>query len=391
MRHGRRLFLLLALAALALGAVVALAPGGAASPRSHRPRAASPPGSTPPGLAGALQASIDGARRRTGEPGVSAAVVSHGRLIWSGVSGRARISPSVPVTPATLFSLASLTKTYTAALTLRLVERGRLRLSDTVGRWLGRRVRRAARPIRVRELLMQTSGLPDYLDTGDLDAQFADPNHRWRQAELLREVRAPRGRGGYHYSNTNYMLLGPIDARAGRGPFGSLLGRLVLRPLGLSDTFIERDPRAAARVAHSYDMTGGRLGDHFARARGVPTDVWGPLFPDGGVVASAADVARFLDALYGGRFLAPATLGRMLRPGPDGSYGMGTYRFSFHGHRFQGHDGAYGGFASDGFTDRRRGLTLAVLVNGLPTDDRTSPVDETFDALSDAVDRAGVG
>jgi D-alanyl-D-alanine carboxypeptidase len=288
----------------------------------------------------------------------------------------------------TLFSLASLTKSYTAALTLRLVEQRRLRLADRVGRWLRRGVPAGARRVTVGQLLGHTSLLPDYVDDSRLANRLADPNHRWRLAELLRAVRRPSGRPGrrFSYSNTNYLLLGAIDARAGGASFGALMRRNVLDPLGLRDTFVDRDPAAASRFAHSYEGVGGRLQDSFAGARGVPTDVWGPLFADGGVGATAADVARFEDALYGGRLLAPATLQAMLHPGPDGSYGLGSYRMRFDDHTWQGHDGVYGGYESLGFTDRQRGVTIVVLVNG--SNDDTDVASRVWEALVLAYDEA---
>ncbi|MGA2453022.1 MAG: serine hydrolase domain-containing protein [Solirubrobacteraceae bacterium] len=373
---GRAALLMLAAVVLALGTPSS----GLGAPASVQPSAAS-------AEADGLQAVLDSARQRSGAPGAQAAIMLDGRLIWAGSSGFAILDGAAPVTPSTLFGLASVTKTYTAALTLRLVEAGRLGLDDTVGQWLGRRVVAAARETTVRQLLQMTSGLPDYLSDPALAQALEDPNHRWTENELLRAVSAPSRVGRFAYSNTNYVLLGAIDARAAGASVGALLSALILQPLGLQDTYIERVNSVVARFAHGYEFGASGIPiDTFAGARTVPTSLWGPVFTDGGIAATATDVARFADGLYLGGLLAPEELTTMLTPGPDGSYGMGTYTYPFNGHLFQGHNGAFDGFSSDAFTDIERGVTIVALANGMNRLSETDPADVIWRALARAYD-----
>jgi hypothetical protein len=76
----------------------------------------------------------------------------------------------------------------------------------------------------------------------------------------------------------------------------------------------------------------------------------------------------------------------MLTPGPDGSYGMGTYTYPFNGHLFQGHNGAFDGFSSDAFTDIERGVTIVALANGMNRLSETDPADVIWRALARAYD-----
>jgi D-alanyl-D-alanine carboxypeptidase len=332
-----------------------------------------------------LQAVLDSARQRGGSPGAQAAIMQDGRLIWVGSSGFAILKSAAPVTPSTVFGLASVTKTYTAALTLRLVEEGELGLDDTVGQWLGHRVVAAARETTVRQLLQMTSGLPDYLGDPALARSLEDPNHRWTEKELLRAVSGPSQVGRFAYSNTNYVLLGAIDARAAGASVGALLSRLILQPLGLQNTYIDRASTVVSRLAHGYEFgASGTPIDTFTGARTAPTSLWGPLFTDGGIAATATDVARFADGLYLGALLAPDELTTMLTPGPDGSYGMGTYTYPFDGHVFQGHNGAFDGFSSDAFTDIEGGVTIVALANGLSRRSETDPADIIWRAIARA-------
>lgn len=347
---------------MAAGVALALAACSGATPAATTSPSASANAATP-AASRALQHALDRSRDASSTPGAQAAFFRNGQLFWSGSSGLAITDPRTRVRPATLFSIASATKTYTAALTLLLVEEGSLKLSDTVGAWLGDAVIRAARSTTVRRLLRHTSGLPDYVYFPQLADAFEDPEHVWTEGELLDAVRAPRRVGRYEYSNTNYVLLGSILTRASDTPIPELLDRLILQPLDLDDTFIEADDALLPRWAHGYDTSVRPPRDTFEGASGVPSAMWGPLFTDGAIATTAIDLARFTDALYLGRLLEPATLETMLEPGPDASYGMGTYVYSDAGRRFQGHDGSYGGFSSNAFTDISAGLTLSVIAN----------------------------
>jgi D-alanyl-D-alanine carboxypeptidase len=368
--------------AAGIGALAIALQGGATSAGAritagHAPKIAA---------ATTLQQVLDTARQRSGAPGAQAAILVSEGAPWTDTSGVSALATSEPVTPGTLFSLASVTKTYTAALTLRLVEAGDLSLDDTVGHWLGRLVGHGVAASTVRQLLSMTSGLPDYTEVPQLARAFEEPNHRWRLRELLRAIGPPHDAGRYEYSNSNYILLGAIDARAGSEPVGTLLDSLILTPLQLSSTYLDRTPGLTGFAAGYELLPDGRILDTFAGARSVPTSVWGPLFTDGGIEATATSVAQFAAALYMGRLLAPGMLATMLAPGPDGSYGMGTYRYGFDGHLFQGHDGAFDGFSSDAFTDISRGVTIVVLANGMNRRGELDPADLIWKAVARAYD-----
>lgn len=282
------------------------------------------------------------ARRASGARQMAAAVVRDGRVVWTGAAGPGAKAGDV-------YSLASLTKPYTATMVLRLAARGKLALGDRLSRWLAGRIPAAAARVTVRELLDHTSGLPDYVDSDAFSDASSDPRHRWTEAELLRMVRAPRRRGTYAYSNTNYLLLGAVLRRVSGLRVDRLLTREIAQPLGLRSTSMLRGARLARRVAGH-----GRL----------PNDVWGPIWTDGGVVASAADVARFVDGLVlGGRLLDASWLQRMLA-GAYGGYGLGIYGVSLFGDRAYGHDGSYGGWETYALGVPARGLALAVLAHG---------------------------
>lgn len=352
---------------------------------------------------GELRSALAEVRAQEGIPAVSAALVRDGRLVWSAALGRAVDPQGVSArtgrptarrvrraTTATRFSLASASKTYTAVLVLQLVDRGAVGLDDPLSRWAP--AIPGADTVTVRMLLDHTSGYPDVQDEEPILSRLTiesanfDPNRAWTRAELLARQRPPRFSPGskYEYSNSNYLLLGEVLERAGGADVDAALQQGIAAPLRLRATTYATRRGLAAKMARSYEWFNQRYNDHWAGARGVPTDVIGPVWTDGGVVTTAREAARFADGLHRGRLLRAGTLTEMNGPTAASGkerYGLGTFAFTEAGRTWQGHDGNYGGYESMLFTDRRAKLTLAVLTN-TDGDAATS----AFSALADVLD-----
>lgn len=232
------------------------------------------------GAPGAAERAVDEAAREVGFRGV-VRVERDGRLLVEKAYGGRD--------PGAAFWIASVSKSFTATLVLRLAERKALRLGDELSRWLpdappGRRA------IRIDELLTHTSGLPraTYEAEGIADASEA----------ARRILSLPAGtRGAFAYTNDGYALLAIVAERAGGAPFLDLLRREVLEPAGLSSTGLWPACVKGVRVADLREAPEG------ARAR----ENWG--FKGGiGLCSTAADLAAFFRALAGGSLLSPASL-----------------------------------------------------------------------------------
>lgn len=332
-------------------------------------------------LAGAL----DDARRASGTPGVAAAIAACGRIVWSGASGHSDRAGDIPITPRTMFVLASVSKLFVATVAMRLAEQGRLRLDDPIAPYAPGYMRDAAK-VTVLDLLGHTSGYKDDEADPAVLRLLADPNHVWTRAMLERREGpvqfAPGSR--FEYCNSCYVLLGTVVESAGGAPIGDELRRYVFAPLALEDDVaIERSKAFAARIAHGYDLRGGRLVDTFDGAHdlGVPTYDWGPVWTDGGVAATADGVARFAGALFGGRLVSAASLATMLAPGGKGEI-VEAQRHD--GRTWRGHSGFYDGFTAEAWYDARRDLTIVVLANR--TDD-SDPATGIWNRFATAFDR----
>jgi len=178
----------------------------------------------------------------------------------------------------TTFWVASISKSFTAALVLRLREQGKLRLEDRVG------------DVTVDELLTHTSGLPRaaYAAEGIADIDAA-------QRTVLALPRGPKGK--FAYSNDGYSLLAIVAERKGGAPFFELLQREILDRAGLRHTGFWPRCFPGARVAR---LTRPPQGD---RAR----ENWGFKGAEG-ICTTAQDLSRFVHALAGGRLLSPSSV-----------------------------------------------------------------------------------
>ncbi len=332
-------------------------------------------------MAAALSARLDralaSAQKTLVLPGVQATVIFADGSTWTGSRGLADVGTGRKVTASTPFAIASVTKTFTAALILRLVDRGLLRLDDQLARWLpdwpnGRR-------ITIRMLLNHTSGIPDFFMNPKFDAALnRDKKRAWTTEEVLKSfvpvgANFPPGKG-WAYSNTNFVLLGLIAEKAGGDTWARLVRRELLGPLGLSATYVQEVEQPAEKPARAYRMIAGngRL-TPVARTDGtdvVPfTSVATAAGPAGAIASTTQDLARWARALYGGDVLAAATRRQMLtfvkayRYGSVTSYGLGVSRVKLQGRVAYGHTGALTGTRAAIRYFPAENVTIAVLFN----------------------------
>ena len=312
-----------------------LGPGPSAAPVPS-PSASPAPGGIP---VRQLQARLDRLREKMDIPGVSVAIQWDDGREWAGVSGLRDVNRGQAVTTDTAFSLASVSKTLTAAVVLQLVDEGRLSLDDRVAPLLPGY---ALHPrITVRHLLDHTSGLPDYFLNGKIDRPLqSEPDAAWSAHDAWDYVLGPRKRflpgKVWYYSNTNYLLLGElVEAVTGR-PLAEEVRARLLDPLALETAWYQgaEEPRAKGTEAYRLaDQADGsiRIGRVAPRSdvmpfRSVVTAAGGA----GSVAMNAIDAARWMRAFAGGEVVAPTSYRAMLadvsntvRKGAEVPYGLG--------------------------------------------------------------------
>uniref|UniRef100_A0AAU3H8K5 Beta-lactamase family protein n=1 Tax=Streptomyces sp. NBC_01401 TaxID=2903854 RepID=A0AAU3H8K5_9ACTN len=194
------------------------------------------------------------------------------------------------------FRLASDTKPFTATAVMRLVADGRIHLDDRAGTYVPQL---AESPITVRQLLKQTSGLPEY--SALVDWSEAGTDEEYLALALDAEPVFEPGQG-WGYSNTNYLVLGMVIDKASGVGFRTYVERTVLRPLHLKDTYWPAPGELTLRGPHARNY-----GVHPALPEAGIVDVTelpGYEFgASGGLVSTPADLNAFWDGLFGGRLL----------------------------------------------------------------------------------------
>ncbi len=332
-----------------------------------------------------LQAALDRARRASGAPGTAAAVARNGAIVWAGESGTVDLGTGAPVRADTLFSLASVSKLFTAAMIFKLAQEHALSLHDPIARYVGAAVPDSG-AITVEQLMGHTSGYADAEDDPWMLHRLADPNYAWTRAAVMARQRAPRRAPGsrFAYCNSCYVILGGVIENAGDASVQAILEREIIDPLHLQGSVdIARTQSFAPRISHGYDWQHAHLVDASAGARGlgISTAVWGPVWTDGGVIATASSVARFTDALFSARVVSSASLRTMLEPGRHEEI---LESAKLDGRTWRGHSGFYYGYTAETWYDAGRRLTITVLANR--TDDG-DPATEIWNRLTLAFDR----
>jgi D-alanyl-D-alanine carboxypeptidase len=269
-----------------------------------------------------------------------------------------------PLSPSEGFRVGSITKTMTATVVLRLVQKGRLRLDTPLSKFYPGVLH--AREITIRALLDHTSLIPT-LAPATQESLLRAPRQRFDPAEVIgAALTQPFFAPPWGYSDTNYLLLGEIVRRVTGHSLAYELRRLVLAPLHLSHTSFDPGTRMPSPAAHGYTLIGGRMVD----VSGWTTSY---SWAAGSVVSTLGDLHRWMLALARGRLLDPRLQRERLRwvatGEPGFQYGLGIFRIA----GFVGHNGLLPGYDSSILYSPSSHTTVVVLANGNPELDEPPP------------------
>ncbi|HEV8583926.1 MAG TPA: serine hydrolase domain-containing protein [Methylomirabilota bacterium] len=293
-------------------------------------------------------------------PGLALAVARHGKIMKMKGYGVANLEHDVPVTPDTVFELASVTKQFTAAAIMLLVEEGKVQLDDPLP-WHLPRAPEKWKAITVRHLLTHTSGLPG-LREGFKALRPGGTRMRYTTAQLFDaaikdDLGFPAGER-YEYSDVGYAVLGMIIEAASGQRYRDFLDARFFKPLGMTSTSVIDVSRIQKGRAGNYTLRDGKLVNYWR--------VWDVEMPSHyGVLSTVKDLVTWDRALAAGQVLKPASLTEMWTPvrlnsGATYPYGFGWVVDERRGHRWISHSGITGTELSRLPDD---GLTVVVLTN----------------------------
>ncbi|CAM1361983.1 putative Serine-type D-Ala-D-Ala carboxypeptidase [Tenacibaculum litopenaei] len=233
----------------------------------------------------------------------------------------------VPVTEEMSFGIGSNTKTFTAVLVYKCMEKGLLSSNQTIGELLPEfEVNHIDKNITVNQLLHHASGIYDPLNESDdlINRALSEPEKAISNSTYFSALKQPYFAPGtqYKYSNINYTILGLILERVTKKSYAELLNEEILIPLDLKHTFYWGMPSKNTPLAYSW-LSKGKSLKEFSR-NGIKS-LAGPA---GSIFSNAFDMLRWYEALFGGKVLSEASMKAMLKTGKgdDGlNYGAGIF------------------------------------------------------------------
>jgi CubicO group peptidase (beta-lactamase class C family) len=295
-------------------------------------------------------------------PGAAVLVVQDGKTVLRKGYGMAELELGVPIAPDMVFRVGSVTKEFTAACILKLVEEGRLALDDPIEKYLpdfptgGRRV-------TIEQLLTHTSGVRSYTDMpGWFGARMREDRSPPEVEALFDGEPFDFEPGtGWHYDNSGYVLLGEILEKVTGTPYAELVAETIFRPLGMNDTRYGSDaPIVPKRVAGYQKTPNGVVNAPFLSMT--------EPYAAGALVSTVDDLARWHRALDAGAVLKPESMRRMWTPvrlpdGTDTRYAYGWIVWTLDGHPVVEHGGGINGFQTANLRLPNERITVAVLSN----------------------------
>ncbi|MFE6018186.1 serine hydrolase domain-containing protein [Streptomyces sp. NPDC056441] len=265
--------------------------------------------------------------------------------------------------------IGSNTKVFTAVVVLQLVGEGKIRLDATVDTYLPGLVRGKGidgRRITVRQLLQQTSGLPNYTNYLGDDVRYFEPRELLDIALQHKADFAPGKK--WEYSNTNYILAGLIVQKVTGRPLGEEMDQRVIKRIGLRHTYFPAPGDVTIREPHPKGYYRDSVGAPLRDVTEMDPS-WG--WAAGQMISTGSDLNRFFTALLAGRLLPAAQLAQMRTTvpaestfGPGARYGLGIVSMPLPcGGVYCGHGGSFPGYETrGGATDDGRAANVAVTV-----------------------------
>ncbi|MDH4156769.1 MAG: serine hydrolase [candidate division Zixibacteria bacterium] len=273
----------------------------------------------------------------------SVLVAENGEVILAKGYGLADVNKNIPNTPETLFPIGSISKQFTAMLVTQLVEKGKLRLDNTIADFLPDFPEDIGQKITVEMLLCHTAGLP--FPEGIEEYYYVSTKNEYLQ-EFLKQLAQEGLRfnpgEGYGYSNAGYFILGLIIEKVTGKTYEEVLDEQILKPLDMSNTLCARKGLTTENMAVSYQKPGGQYITWNEDTNAYDPAVCG--FAYGSIISTVRDLFKFSQALSSDKLLSRPYMDMYLQmrnvksrpPVPNISEGLAKEFFGICGNGFVG-------------------------------------------------------
>ncbi len=341
-----------------------------------------------------MKKALDELVSTSGGPPGAIALIQIGSRVLVDTAGTGNLSTGSPIAPDDTIRLASVSKAFSGAVALALVDHKVLSLSDTIGRLLPG-LPPAWAPVTVAEALHHTSGLPDYIkNPAFIAALQADPQMVLTPEQLLGYVANepllfPPG-SRYDYSDSDNIVVGLMVQAATGKDYTTELAQHVTAPLHLGHTMLPVNADLPEPYVRGYDVEPGKPTQDVSMALNP-----GLAWASGGMNSTTTELNAFIRAYVAGQLFGKATQRDQLQfvagssgpPGPgDNSAGLGIFRYETSCGTVFGHTGNIPGYTLFAAADASGSRSVVVIVNEQLN---SSPATPAFTALRQ-VDGLGV-
>jgi D-alanyl-D-alanine carboxypeptidase len=309
---------------------------------------------------GQITDDITSVMHRYNIPGATVEITQDGVVLYTHAFGYSDLANKAPALDSTHYEIGSITKQMTAAAILQLRDAGKIDLDAKVATYVPNAPH--ANEITVRQLLTQTSGLPDYLDVPGIDPSKAATYDQIMASIAGKPLQFPPG-GGWRYSNTNYFILGRIIEVVSGERYAAYVQHHFFDPLGMTQTFTSGKEASIPGMALGYELVDGQL----SPPRTPISESYG--WAAGDLVSTVSDVAKWSDALQNGRVVSAQDYALMTTSQPtthgDSGYGFGLFIDSVDDQPRIGHTGGDPGFtAADEYFTKQNVHIIALTNDG---------------------------
>jgi len=275
----------------------------------------------------------------------SLTIAKDGNVLYTRAIGYSQINGAEkkPLTAASRFRIASITKMFTAAMILRLVEEGKLKLTDTLDKFFPQIPN--AKKITIVQILSHRSGIPNVRrDQNSQGNVNTTPITKDEMLALIAKATPDfEPDSKQSYSNSGYFLLGLIIEKLTGKPYEEALKERITSKIGLKDTYTAT---GNIDVNKNESLTYMNLGGDWKQ---VPETHPSIIFGGGAIVSTPNDLAKFIQALFDGKIVSKESLDQMKTIRDGDGLGLGMEPFTFAGKTFYGHAGGgdnYGAWLS---------------------------------------------
>ena len=284
----------------------------------------------------------------------SISIFENGEETYQNAFGFASIEDNVEATKKTKYRIGSISKTFTASIILKLIEEGKLSLTNKLSEFYPEI--KNAQSITIEQLLKHRSGIFNFTSAEDFQSWMEKPISK---EDLVTKIVAngsvfePGEK--FEYSNSNYVLLSFIAEKIENKDFAQLIEERVCQPCALENTYYGSAISVKNNEARSYTKSNDwKLATESDMS--IPQGA-------GAIVSTPTDLNKFLNCLFGAHIVTEKTVKTMMEI--EDGYGLGIFQVPFYDKKAFGHNGAIDGFQSNAYYFPNENVSIAFTTNGL--------------------------